>query len=282
MLVRKGESFVTTSVQETRLPPTRLFQRVVSGGLAPLAAAVQFLTVLPPLVRRPVTPEELGRSVGWFPLIGALLGGLLAGSDWLLQWAFPPLVTAALLLAVWVLVTGALHLDGFLDSCDGLFGGHTAEARLRIMRDERAGAFAVIGGILLLLLKYAALAGNPDRLAALLVAPVVGRWGMAVAVVRFPYGRPEGLGRVMKDHAHWPQAVLASLLTGAVVAGVVALGAGWRSLLAIPLTLALTWTLARFALRRLPGLTGDIYGALCELLEVATLLLFVAGGTHVA
>ena len=137
-------------------------------------------------------------------------------------------VTAALVLAAWVLGTGALHLDGFLDSCDGLFGGHTPEARLRIIRDERAGAFAVIGGILLLLLKYAALAGNPDPLAALVVAPVLGRWGMAVAVVCFPYGRAEGLGRAMKDHAGWPQAVFASLLTGAIVAGVVIFGSsGW-------------------------------------------------------
>ena len=117
---------------------------------------------------------------------------MLAGIDWLLGWVVPHRRNGGAGAGPWVLVTGALHLDGFLDSCDGLFGGHTPEARLRIMRDERAGAFAVIGGILLMLLKYAALAGNPHRIAALILAPVVGRWGMAVAVVAFPYGRPRG------------------------------------------------------------------------------------------
>jgi len=272
---------MTSSLEAKAAAPARLWRETVRDWLPPLAAAVQFLTLAPPVVRRPFTPGQLGRSVGWFPLVGLLLGGLLAGLDWCLAWAFPSGVTAALVLAAWVLCTGALHLDGFLDSCDGLFGGRTPEARLRIMRDERAGAFAVIGGVLLLLLKYAALAGNPQRLAALLVAPVVGRWGTALAVVGFPYGRAEGLGRAMKDHAGWPQAVLASLVTAAAIGGV-AVASDWRALLTVPLAGASTWAAGRYVLRRLPGLTGDIYGALCELLEVMVLLAFVAGGRHAA
>jgi adenosylcobinamide-GDP ribazoletransferase len=227
-----------------------------------------------------LTPQELGRCVGWFPLVGAVIGGLLIGLDWLLALAFPPGVSAALLLAAWVLVTGALHLDGFLDSCDGLFGGRTPEDRLRIMLDERAGAFAVIGAVLLLLVKYAALTTNPDRLVALLVAPVVGRWAMSMAVVGFPYGRAEGLGRAMKDHAHCPQIVLASLIA-VTVAGAVA-WRDWRALTALPLAVIVTWAGGRLVLRRLPGLTGDIYGALCEMLEAILLLIFVAGGSYAA
>jgi adenosylcobinamide-GDP ribazoletransferase len=271
-----------SSLREKQVPLAPPGQEGRRSALAGLAAAVQFLTVLPPLVRRPFTPAELGRSVGWFPLVGLLLGGFLAGLDWLLARVFPPGVAVALALAAWVLSTGALHLDGFLDSCDGLFGGHTPEARLRIMRDERAGAFAVIGGILLLLLKYAALAANPGRLAALLAAPVVGRWGMTLALVAFPYGRTEGLGRAMKDHAGWPQVALATVLTVAVAAGTFALTPSWRPLIVLPLAGVVTWAAGRFALCRLPGLTGDIYGALCELLEVVVLLTFVAGGSHAA
>lgn len=273
---------MTSSLEEKQAAPARPWHEVSRGWLTPVAAAVQFLTVTPPLVRRPFTAEELGRAVGWFPLAGILIGGGLAGLDWLLGLAFPPGVTAALVLAAWVLGTGALHLDGFLDTCDGLFGGHTPEARLRIMRDERAGAFAVIGGILLMLLKYAALTGNPDRLAALIVAPVVGRWGMTVAVIAFPYGRPEGLGRAMKDNAGWPQAAVASVSAVAAVTLIAVVGRGERALLTLPLAAAVTWAGGRFVLRRLPGLTGDIYGALCELLEVMVLLVFVAGGSHAA
>jgi adenosylcobinamide-GDP ribazoletransferase len=272
---------MTPSLEEKTAARVCPWRETVGHWLAPIAAAVQFLTLVPPLVRWPFTPQELGRSVGWFPLVGLLLGGLLAGLDWCLAWLFPPGVTAALVLAAWIVCTGALHLDGFLDSCDGLFGGHTPEARLRIMRDERAGAFAVIGGVLLLLLKYAALAGNPQRLAALVVAPVVGRWGMAVAVVGFPYGRAEGLGRAMKDHAGWPQAARAGVVAAAAIGGV-AVAIDWRALLTLPLAGALTWATGCFALRRLPGLTGDIYGALCELVEMMVLLLFAAGGGHAA
>jgi adenosylcobinamide-GDP ribazoletransferase len=274
---------MTTALEHQHPTEADAPQRDRRGGVAGVAAAVQFLTVMPSPMRRPFAPGELGQSVGWFPAVGLLIGGLLAGLNGCLERVFPASVTAALLLAAWVLFTGALHLDGFLDSCDGLFGGQSPEARLRIMRDERAGAFAVVGGVLLLLLKYAALAGNPDRLAALLVAPVVGRWGMAVAVVGFPYGRAEGLGRAMKDHAGRAQVLLATAVTAAVTAGIAVVAAGgWRALLAVPLAAAGTWAGGRFVLRRLPGLTGDIYGALCELLEAALLLLFVAGGSHAA
>ncbi len=234
-------------------------------------AALQFLTVVPPLVRRPLTPEEMGRAVGWFAAVGVLLGAVLAGADRALGLFLPPGVTAALLLAVWVLATGVLHLDGFLDTCDGLFGGHTAEARLRIMRDERVGAFAVIGGILLLLVKFSCLTELTNRGTALIVAPAVGRWGMAMAVIAFPYARPEGLGRWMKDHAGWWQATLASMTAIATAF----LAAGWLGLAVVALAAAAAAAGAAFVLRRLPGFTGDVYGALCEVLETLTLLIFV-------
>jgi adenosylcobinamide-GDP ribazoletransferase len=246
-----------------------------------LPTAVQFLTVMPPVIRRPFTARELGAAVGWFPAVGALLGGLLVLVNWLLAMAFPTTVTTALVLVVWVLATGALHLDGFLDSCDGMLGGRTPEARLRIMRDERVGAFAVVGGILLLLVKFTALASLTDRFAALLAAPVIGRYGVCLAVVGFPYGRPEGLGRTMKDHAGWPQVVLATVIAvGAVGILTAFLASGWRAAVALALSLPLTWAVGRVVLRRLPGLTGDIYGSLSELLEVVVLLVFVAGGDH--
>jgi adenosylcobinamide-GDP ribazoletransferase len=238
-------------------------------------AALQFLTVVPPLVRRPFSPAELGRAVGWFPVVGLLLGWTLAWANYAFGLVFPPAVVAALILTTWVLATGALHLDGFLDCCDGLFGGHTAEARLRIMRDERVGAFAVIGGVLLMLVKYACLASLADRTVALLAAPTLGRWGMAIAVVAFPYARAEGLGRAMKDHAGWRQGLFAGV--SAIVA--VALMAHWIGMAALAVALLTTGTVAAFVLCRLPGLTGDVYGSVCEVVETMILLVFVAGET---
>jgi adenosylcobinamide-GDP ribazoletransferase len=242
---------------------------------APLGclAALQFLTVVPPFIRRPFTPTELGRAVAWFPLVGVLLGCTLAGLDWAVGLLFPLGVTASLILAAWALATGLLHLDGFLDTCDGLFGGATPEARLRIMRDERVGAFAVIGGVLLLLVKYSCLAALVGPAPALIVATTLGRFGIVVAIGAFPYARSEGLGRDMKDHTGWRQVVLATLT--AVAVAVIAVP--WLGLIAVAVALLATVGIGLFVIRRVPGLTGDVYGAICEVLETVTLLVFVSG-----
>ncbi len=240
---------------------------------APFCAAVQFLTVLPPLLRRSFTQAELGWSLAFFPLVGGLLGGLLIGLDHLTGLIWPASVSVALVLAGWVLLTGGLHLDGFLDTCDGLLGGRTPEERLRILRDERVGSYAVIGGILLMLVKFTALGALANRELGLLLAPVVGRWGMVLAVIAFPYARAEGLGRDMKNHAGWWQGVIASLaaLPWCAWAG------GWWGLMGCGAALGTILAGAWFVLRRLPGMTGDIYGCCCELAEVVVLLTLVAG-----
>ncbi len=241
--------------------------------LAPVLA-LQFLTVAPSIIQRAFTPAELGWAVAFFPLVGLLLGGALAGLDAALRLAFPASVTTALVLVAWVILTGALHLDGFLDACDGLLGGSSPEERLRILRDERVGAFAVAGGILLLLVKYSALAAVPGSAAALVIACTLGRWGITAAVVAFPYARPQGLGRDMKDNAGWPQMLLASATALAVAWG----AGGGTGLLAFATAAVIAWAVARFTLGRIPGLTGDIYGATCEIVEVGVLLTLVALG----
>lgn len=250
-----------------------------SGRANPLSsflAAVQFLMLSPAFIRRPFTAKELGAAVGYYPLVGALLGGLLIGADGLLGDLFPTLLRSALLLALWILLTGALHLDGFLDACDGLFGGFTPERRLEIMRDERVGAYALSGGILLLLIQFSALSAlDGGRPAALLLSPVLGRWGMALSLIAFPYARSSGLGKEIKENAHMPQALLATAFVLAAMLAASWLYSVWAVLAALAAAL-LTWLGAmRFALRRIPGLTGDIYGATNLLVETAVLLAFV-------
>lgn len=235
-------------------------------------AALQFLTIAPAVLRRTLTPIEMGRAVAFFPLVGLLLGGVLLVIDAAARWYWTPGLAAALVLAGWVVATGALHLDGLLDACDGLLGGRTPEDRLRIMKDARVGAFAVVGGALFVLLKYLAAASVEARTEAFLLAPVLGRWGMALAIVLFPYARAEGLGRSMKDHAGWCEIVVATLTAGAATW----LAGGERGLLAWAVAFVAVWLAGRFTLTRLPGLTGDIYGAMCEIVELLVLLIFAA------
>jgi adenosylcobinamide-GDP ribazoletransferase len=234
-----------------------------------LLTAFQFLTVLPPIIRRAFTAQELGRAVGFFPLVGLLLGGIFYGLASGLEIIFPLQVVAVFILIGWLVLTRALHFDGFLDTCDGLFGGFTPERRLEIMRDSRVGAFGVAGGGLLLLAKYTAIVSLP-HLSGLLLAPVLGRWVLSMAIFAYPYAREKGLGRDMKDNARKPQVVLATIFTVLLAW----LFAGWVGLAAFALAVLVLWLGAGFILRRIPGLTGDSYGALCEMTELAVLMLF--------
>jgi adenosylcobinamide-GDP ribazoletransferase len=219
----------------------------------------------------------MGASTAFYPAVGLLLGLLLAVADALLGYLLPVATRSALILALWVVITGALHLDGFLDACDGLLGGFTPQARLEIMRDERRGAYALAGGTLLLLLQYSALNDLGElRWAALLLAPVLGRWGMTLAIVFFPYARPTGLGKDVKEHSTLRQAALASLFALLVTAFVSWALLSLAGLLAWVAAALALWAITRFTLRRIPGLTGDIYGALNILIETTVLLVFVA------
>ena len=238
----------------------------------PPLAALQLLTIMPPVVRRMFTDREMGRAVGWFSLVGTLLGVGLAIVDHVGRMVVPVPVAATIVLVVWIVGTGALHFDGFLDACDGLLGGHTPEDRLRIFRDERVGAFAVIGGVLLVLLKYSVLIGLEHRAAALIVVPTLGRWLIALAVVRYPYARPQGLGRALHDNANIRQAWGATFVAVAVA---VLLGRGTGIICLLAALVAGGWVVW-FTLRRLPGLTGDVYGAICEAAEAAALVAWTA------
>ena len=244
---------------------------VVTG----VAVAFQFLTIVPPLLRRPLAPDELGRSVAFFPLVGLLIGLLLFGLHRVLSSIFPDLLAAAMLLGVWILCSGALHFDGLLDTVDGLLGGRDAEDRMRILRDARVGSFAVAAGATVLLLKFAAI-GSIEAAGALVVAPVAGRWLTSMAVVLCSYARPAGLGRDMKDNAGWPQAAGATAIA-AVTVGFLAPSVGIAATAAtVVLACMSAWILVRFTLSRIPGLTGDIYGALCEVGETVCIVTLAA------
>jgi len=240
-------------------------------------AALQFLLVSPAFIRRPFTPRELGAATGFYPLVGLLLGALLALADLLLGRLFPLQVRSALILALWILLTGALHFDGFLDACDGLLGGATPERRLEIMRDERTGTYGLAGGVLLLLILFSALnAVDVQRWTVLLLAPVLGRWAMSLAVVVFPYARPEGLGRDIKDNAHTREAVIATVVMLVVVDALALVRRDYAPVLALAVAAAVWWLSAAFILRRIPGMTGDTYGTINTLVEASTLLTFAA------
>ena len=116
-----------------------------------LLAALRFLTVIPTPRQHEVTAEEVGASQGYFPLVGLFLGAILAGINWLLSLILPSDVVNVLLVVSLVVISGALHFDGFADTCDGIGGHKTPEERWEVMHDSRVGGFGVVGVCLLLL-----------------------------------------------------------------------------------------------------------------------------------
>ncbi|MGI8540990.1 MAG: adenosylcobinamide-GDP ribazoletransferase [Rubrobacteraceae bacterium] len=251
-------------------------------GLAKdLEVAFGFLTVFPVPARVWDGPAGYGRAFSWFPVVGLALGAVMAAAGFVFSLVLPAGVSAALIVALWVFLTGGLHLDGLMDSCDGLFCSKPPDERLAVMRDSRVGAFGALGAVVVLLVKYSAIAAlfelsAVSLISALVVAPVLGRWAMALAVVAFPYHRHgDTLGGTFIAGAGRRQLVLASASGLAVLGGLAAFQGSLAPFAALAAGAIAAVAIAWFAFSRLPGLTGDVYGATCEAVEAAALVALV-------
>jgi adenosylcobinamide-GDP ribazoletransferase len=238
-----------------------------------LVAAWQFLTIIPVSHRHHVcVPEDLGASMTWFPAVGLIVGGLLAGAMSLLEMALPRTVSDGMVVVLLIILTRGLHLDGLSDTVDGWGGGRTAAQRLAIMRDSRIGAMGAMALIADLGLRYLGLAALPDqgRWVAVTSMPLAGRWAMAVGGLGMPYARLEGgMAQAFLDHLKSRHVIGATIFAGVwlgwcfgplgavsllVVCGVVARG------------------LALLSRRLCGGLTGDVFGLINEVVEVTFLI----------
>lgn len=240
--------------------------------------AVQFLTRLPTPPGLSIEGNAVGRSALYYPLVGALIGLLLAlAGHWLDDhnaW-----LAAALVLSLWVIVTGGLHLDGLADSADAWAGAQGDRERcLAIMKDPYAGPAGVSAIVLVLLLKFAAL-GTLFEAAPTShwwLAPLMGRCALLVLPLALPYVRPQGLGRVLSaelPRGHARQVLLATAILTLLIAG-------WNGMLVLAGGGVAMYLLIRALRSRLGGTTGDTLGAGVEITETLTLLslALTAGG----
>lgn len=236
----------------------------------PLLIALQFLTVLPIRLDGAPDAEATGRSLLYYPLVGLLIGALLVMTAWMLGDA-PPLLAAAVLLAAWVAVTGALHLDGLADSADAWVGGHgDRDKTLAIMKDPRSGPMAVVTLIVVLLIKFTALVQilSNGAWGHVVVIPVLGRTALVLLFLTTPYVRPQGLGSVLASHLPRNACTLAVIFT--LLAVIAFLGSVTWWLLAV--VAGVFFALRRLLLQRIEGTTGDTAGALVEITETVVLL----------
>lgn len=242
------------------------------GALADALVAFRYLTALP--VPSTGAAGDLGRSGAWFPVVGLVVGGLLALASLAFDLVLPPAAASALLVALWALLTGGLHLDGLADTADGLGAAWTRERALAAMRDARSGPYGVTAIVLVLGLKLAVLTGLSQGLAwrGLVTATVLGRSAPLLLARLCPPARPEGAG-----HAFAAGLDLPRLLAAWLVALIVAVGAlGTWGGLAAGVAAAGAWVFAAYLRRRLGGFTGDCLGALVEGTEAMTLTLIAS------
>lgn len=236
--------------------------------LLPFFIAVQFLTRLPVPALGVQKQNVMGRSLLYYPLVGLLVGATLAALNAVLADA-PTLLRAVLLLTAWIMLTGALHLDGLADSADAWIGGIGNRKRtLAIMKDPYCGPAAVVTLIVALLLKTATLqAIEPTDWLLLAIIPMLARTSTLLLFLTTPYVRPGGLGTALAIHLPRTAAIVV-----VVVAASIALLLGTRGAWLL-LAMLLTFALLRAMMKsRIDGTTGDTAGATIEITEIAMLV----------
>jgi len=211
-----------------------------------------------------------------YPLVGLVLGALTAGVYFLFSRWTPSMAAVSLAVVSLVLFSGALHLDGLADMCDGFYKGKTKEEILAVMKDSHSGAMAVVGIACLFTVKLSLLWSLPPGfiVRTLVLMPMAGRWSMTLLAASSSYARPEGgTAKSYVDHAGRTEAVVSSLIS--VAAGAVFMGL--RGLAALAATALFVWGFRKYALRKIDGVTGDVLGACGESAECVFLLGVAAG-----
>ena len=237
--------------------------------------AMQFLTIIPLPFDTRCQKEDLGRATAFFPLVGLTIGCLLVGLNWLIDpWLNRPL-TAALLIAALAAITGALHLDGLADVCDGLAARGSRERFLAIMKDSNVGAVGAVGLVLGLLLKWQALLAVPAEIAwpALLLFPTLGRCAQVLALGGAKHARQDGLGATIIQGMATRNLLVA--LGISIAASLLLLPV--KGMIALIAVFAVTLMVKGYFQNRLGGLTGDIVGCISEIAEITVLIVLSAG-----
>lgn len=249
----------------------RTISQIILQPLKRLILMIQFLTSIPIRINLNVTAEDFGKGLVFAPVVGLILGALLAAAWFVLGLVFPAAVTAVLLVILYIALTGGLHLDGLGDTFDGLFSNRSRERMLEIMRDSRVGTNAVlaIGSLLLL---NAALLSSFDKAwmpLLLLLTPVAGRIGSLVGAGVSTYARSgEGLGKSFIDFCGWKEVIAGLILYLAIFY----LAAGLPGLAAAAIPPVTAFLAVKFFSRKIGGATGDILGAVCEINQTIFLL----------
>jgi len=229
--------------------------------------ALQFLTRIPVNFSINYSNQRLGQSILFYPVIGLLISAILIAFISIL----PPentALNAALLLSLWVLITGGLHLDGLADCSDAWAGGlNNKDRTLAIMKDPAAGPIAVIILALILLLKWTSLQSllnHESYIIPIIIAPILGRVSILILMLTSPYVSEKGLGSIMLKHL--PKRIAQIIVISFLIPCL------WYQPLPTLMALAFIFLIRHLAIQRIQGVTGDVFGASVEIIETSLLV----------
>ena len=248
--------------------------------LYPLGIAFSFLTRLPVngFFSAPYNEKYVGLSILYYPLVGFCLALLLCLPVYFFLAGHPPLLVSSLIVTLWVLLTGALHLDGLADSIDAVYAGHgqvdsdrRREKIFTVLKDPTAGPMAIVGLVLYLLLKVIFLSYLiTDMLLVLVLALTLSRTMALAFVISTPSARSQGIGHMLSKHVPnnrgWGVVAAILLLTFII------LSFHWFAMIALSCA-CFVWAWRVYWMQKIQGLVGDCIGALIELGELLILIL---------
>jgi len=236
-----------------------------------LLIALGLLTQIPVNFKKKLTFEDrdVAKATLFFPLIGFIIGGFLFFIYLIFSNILPSKIVSLSILGGWIYLTGALHIDGLVDTVDGLCGGKNKKEILRIMEDSSVGAKGAVAVVFLILIKFFLIEHVilSAKLQNLVYAPVLSRWGIVLSCYFLPYAKKDGMGS-FASFLDFSQIAGATLIT--VILGVFLLGGFFLIPLAVIAVFSLGWSF--YLKRKIGGFTGDTLGALNEMGEVLVLL----------
>lgn len=232
--------------------------------------ALQFLTIFPVKITAKIEDADFDRALFFFPIVGILIG-LVLSVIVILFGFLPGEVLSVCIVAASIFLTGGIHLDGFIDTCDGFYGNRPKKEILEIMRDSRVGAMGVIGAVVLLLLKFVLIANLPRFFLCktLVMAMAFSRWAQALACFASHYAREKGKAEFFIKYAAKKDVILGAVVTFCLFF----LMAGLKSALIFFPAFFMVLLFIKYIKKRISGMTGDTIGAISEASEIVVLLL---------
>jgi adenosylcobinamide-GDP ribazoletransferase len=232
--------------------------------------ALQFLTILPLKIKSEIKQKDFGKSLIYFPIVGMLIGFILVLTLFLFGF-LPGLVKSAAILIISIFITGGIHLDGFADTCDGLYGLKTKEKALEIMRDSHIGAIGAMGTVALLLLKFSLLVSIPQEVLwkILVLMVIFARWALVLACFSAKYARKEGKAKYFIEYAGRREILIGGLFTLASFLLLMKI----EGLILFFISIVPVFLFISYVKKKIEGMTGDTIGATSEIAEISILFL---------